>query len=305
MKFGTEILKQADVLATFTEDAPQITRTYLSKEHKQAGEYLIGLMRDAGMTADFDPLGNIVGRYEAGVPFAPVVMTGSHQDSVRNAGRYDGLFGILSPIACVKELNRRGLRLPYTLEIVGFGDEEGVRFPATLIGSKAMAGVFDPEWLDKADANGVTMRQAINDFGGDAEKWRALDRRNGAPNSEHGEVIAFVESHIEQGPVLLNEGLAVGVVTAISAAAVSASCRAPIGTVPACPASPVTLMRKRVAPAMAVTTPTASPSFSSTGPCSMCDSTKATTSPSSLLGTPPRRSSSRHFSASPPKSLIA
>ena len=218
MKFGTEILRQADVLATFTEDAPQITRTYLSKEHKQAGEYLMGLMRDAGMTASFDPLGNIVGRYEAGVPFAPVVMTGSHQDSVRNAGRYDGLFGILSPIACVKELNRRGLRLPYTLEIVGFGDEEGVRFPATLIGSKAMAGVFDPEWLDKADANGVTMRQAINDFGGDAEKWRALDRRNGAHNSEHGEVIAFVESHIEQGPVLLNEGLAVGVVTAIAGA---------------------------------------------------------------------------------------
>ena len=218
MKFGTEILKQADVLATFSEDAPLITRTYLSKEHKQAGNYLISLMRDAGMTADFDPLGNIVGRYEAGVPFAPVVMTGSHQDSVRNAGRYDGLFGILSPIACVKELNRQGKRLPYTLEIVGFGDEEGVRFPATLIGSKAMAGLFDPAWLDKTDANGVTMRQAINDFGGDAEKWRELDRRNASPTSAHGEVVAFVESHIEQGPVLLNEGLAVGVVSAIAGA---------------------------------------------------------------------------------------
>ena len=214
MKFGTEILKQADVLATFTEDAPRITRTYLSKEHKQAGNYLISLMRDAGMNADFDPLGNIVGRYEAGVPFAPVVMTGSHQDSVRNAGKYDGLFGILSPIACVRELNRRGLRLPYTLEVVGFCDEEGVRFPATLIGSKAMAGKFDPAWLDKADADGVTMRQAINDFGGDASKWNELDRRG----EQHGEVVAFVESHIEQGPVLLNEGLAVGVVTAIAGA---------------------------------------------------------------------------------------
>jgi allantoate deiminase len=214
MKHGTEILRQADVLATFTEDAPRITRTYLSKEHKQAGEYLIGLMRDAGMNAGFDPLGNIVGRYEAGVPFAPVVMTGSHQDSVRNAGKYDGLFGILSPIACIKELNRQGKRLPYTLEIVGFGDEEGVRFPATLIGSKAMSGKFDPAWLDKADAEGVTMRQAINDFGGDAERWRELDRRQ----DHHGEVVAFVESHIEQGPVLLNEGLAVGVVTAIAGA---------------------------------------------------------------------------------------
>ena len=214
MKFGTEILKQADVLAAFTEDAPRITRTYLSKEHKQAGLYLIGLMRDAGMNADFDPLGNIVGRYEAGVPFAPVVMTGSHQDSVRNAGRYDGLFGILSPIACVKELNRQGKRLPYTLEVVGFGDEEGVRFPATLVGSKAMAGKFDPAWLDKADADGVPMRQAIKDFGGDANKWGELDRRG----EQHGEVVAFVESHIEQGPVLLNEGLAVGVVTAIAGA---------------------------------------------------------------------------------------
>jgi len=214
MKFGTEILKQADVLAAFTEDAPRITRTYLSNEHKQAGVYLIGLMRDAGMSADFDPLGNIVGRYEAGVPFAPVVMTGSHQDSVRNAGKFDGLFGILSPIACVKELNRRGTRMPYTLEIVGFGDEEGVRFPATLIGSKAMAGQFDSAWLDKADADGVTMRQAINDFGGDASKWSELDRRG----EQHGQVVAFVESHIEQGPVLLNEALAVGVVTAIAGA---------------------------------------------------------------------------------------
>ncbi len=218
MKFGTDILRQADVLAAFSEDAPRVTRTYLSKEHKQAGEYLIGLMHDAGMSAGFDPLGNIVGRYEAGVPFAPVVMTGSHQDSVRNAGKYDGLFGILSPIACVKELNRQHKRLPFTLEIVGFGDEEGVRFPATLIGSKAMAGLFDLAWLDKTDAGGVTMRQAINDFGGNAEKWRELDRRNGAPNSAHGEVVAFVESHIEQGPVLLNEGLAVGVVTAIAGA---------------------------------------------------------------------------------------
>ncbi len=214
MKFGRDILKQADVLAGFTEDAPLITRTYLSKEHKAAGEYLIGLMRDAGMNADFDPLGNIVGRYEAGVPFAPVVMTGSHQDSVRNAGKYDGLFGILSPIACVKELNRQGKRLPYTLEIVGFGDEEGVRFPATLVGSKAMAGQFDPAWLDKVDSEGVTMRQAINEFGGDASLWKELDRRN----EQHGDVVAFVESHIEQGPVLLNEGLAVGVVTAIAGA---------------------------------------------------------------------------------------
>ncbi|TAG06191.1 MAG: allantoate amidohydrolase [Burkholderiales bacterium] len=214
MKFGTDILKQADVLAAFTEDAPRVTRTYLSKEHRQAGDYILTLMRDAGMTADYDAMGNVVGRYEAGVPFAPIVMTGSHQDSVRNAGKYDGLFGILSPIACVKALHARGKRLPYTLEIVAFGDEEGVRFGVTLIGSKAMAGNFDPAWLEKRDANGVSMRQAITDFGGDPDAWRDLDRRG----EQHGEVVAFVESHIEQGPTLLDEGLAVGVVTAIAGA---------------------------------------------------------------------------------------
>jgi hydantoinase/carbamoylase family amidase len=211
MRFGTELMRQADVLGLFSEDTPQITRTYLSEQHKQAGEYLIGLMRRAGMTADFDALGNVVGRYRAAEPKAPVVMTGSHQDSVRNAGKYDGLFGILTAIECVRDLNTRGKRLPYTLEIVGFGDEEGVRFGATLIGSKAMAGSFEPAWLDKADDQGVTMRQALTDFGGDPGGWEAIDRRG-------RNVVAYVESHIEQGPVLLNEGLAVGVVTAIAGA---------------------------------------------------------------------------------------
>ena len=138
-------------------------------------------------------------------------MTGSHQDSVRNAGKYDGLFGILTAIACVKDLHDRGKRLPYTLEVVGFGDEEGVRFGATLIGSKAMAGSFEPAWLDKADDKGVTMRQALIAFGGNPDGWPDVDRRG-------KNVVAYVESHIEQGPVLLNEGLAVGVVTAIAGA---------------------------------------------------------------------------------------
>ena len=208
MKFGTELMRQADALGMFTEDPPRVTRTYLSPQHRRAGEYLIGLMGRAGISAEFDALGNIVGRYEAADPAAPVVMTGSHQDSVRNAGKYDGLFGILSPIACVKDLHDRGKRLPYTLEIVGFGDEEGVRFGVALMGSKAMAGNFEPSWLDRGDEAGVTLRRALVDFGGDPDAWSRLDRR--------GHVAAYVESHIEQGPVLLNEGLPVGVVTAIA-----------------------------------------------------------------------------------------
>ncbi len=204
-------MAQADALGRFTEDAPRITRTYLSEQHKQAGDYLIGLMRNAGMDAGFDALGNVVGRYAAAGAHAPTVMTGSHMDSVRNAGKYDGLFGIITAIACVKDLHARGKRLPYALEIVGFGDEEGVRFGAALIGSKAMAGSFEPAWLDKTDDNGVTMRDALRRFGGDPDGWRALDRRG-------GNVVAYVESHIEQGPVLLNEGLPVGLVTAIAGA---------------------------------------------------------------------------------------
>ena len=211
MRYGIDLMRQADVLALFSEDAPHITRTYLSEQHKQAGDYLIGLMRRAGMMASFDALGNIVGRYEAADPDAPVMMTGSHQDSVRNAGKYDGLFGILTAIACAKDLHDRGKRLPYTLEIVGFGDEEGVRFGAALIGSKAMAGRFEPAWLERADDKGITMRQALIDFGCDPDGWRDIDRRG-------KNVVAFVESHIEQGPMLLNEGLAVGVVTAIAGA---------------------------------------------------------------------------------------
>ena len=211
MKFGPALMAQADALARFTMDAPRITRTYLSDQHKAAGGYLIGLMREAGMAAGFDALGNIVGRYAAADSAAPIVMTGSHQDSVRNAGKYDGLFGILSAIACVRDLHERGKRLPFTLEVIGFGDEEGVRFAATLIGSKAMAGAFDPQWLTRTDAAGISMAQALQGFGCDPSAWRSLDRRGTG-------VVAFVESHIEQGPVLLNEGLSLGVVTAIAGA---------------------------------------------------------------------------------------
>ncbi|MEP7207068.1 MAG: allantoate amidohydrolase [Casimicrobiaceae bacterium] len=211
LRFGTELMRQADVLGLFSATQPHTTRTYLSEQHKQAGEYLIGLMRRAGMSAGFDAIGNIVGRYEAADTAAPVVITGSHQDSVRNAGKYDGLFGIITAIACVGDLHARGKRLPYTLEVIGFGDEEGVRFGVTLIGSKAIAGSFDPAWLDQADESGTTMRQALVDFGGDPGAWATVDRRN-------RNVVAYVESHIEQGPVLLNEGLAVGVVTAIAGA---------------------------------------------------------------------------------------
>jgi allantoate deiminase len=211
MRFGPSILERAEVLGAMTEDPPRVTRTYLTARHREAGETIAGWMREAGMRVEWDAFGNVIGRYDGATPDAPVLMTGSHMDSVRNAGKYDGVFGILSPIACVADLHARGRRLPVAVEIVAFGDEEGVRFGVTLIGSKAMAGAFDPTWLERTDAAGIPMRAALRDFGGDPDALARLDRRG-------GRVVAFVESHIEQGPVLLNAGLALGVVTSIAGA---------------------------------------------------------------------------------------
>ena len=210
-RFGDSILARAERLAAITQDAPRLTRAYLTPEHRQAGELIASWMREAGMSVHWDALGNVVGRYEGAVADVPVLMTGSHLDTVRNAGRYDGLFGILSPIACVADLHRRGVRLPVAIEVVAFGDEEGVRFGVTLIGSKAMAGAFNPAWLDATDADGLSMRDALREFGGDPEAVASVDRRDKG-------VVAFIESHIEQGPVLLNAGLSLGVVTAIAGA---------------------------------------------------------------------------------------
>src|SRR5690606_30150814 len=137
------ILARADQLAAISEEPGRITRRYLTPQHRQAGELIAGWMREAGMEASFDALGNVVGRYAASSPDAPLLVTGSHMDTVVDAGRYDGLFGILSPIACVADLHRRGRRLPFTFEIVAFGDEEGVRFGVSMIGSRALAGRFD------------------------------------------------------------------------------------------------------------------------------------------------------------------
>jgi hydantoinase/carbamoylase family amidase len=206
---GRRLLAQADELAQFTEDPPRVTRVFLSPQHRAAGEKILGWMREAGMSAAFDALGNVVGRYEGATPGAPALLTGSHMDSVRNAGRYDGIFGILCPIESVRRLHAAGKRLPFAIEVIAFGDEEGVRFSATLLGSHALSGTFDPAWLEKKDSTGATMREALRAFGGDPDAIPRLKR-------DPANVLAFVEVHIEQGPVLLNENLPLGVVTAIA-----------------------------------------------------------------------------------------
>lgn len=186
-----------------------MTRLYLSEQHRGCGDLLIAWMTAAGMTAGFDALGNVVGRYAGTDPAAPALMLGSHLDTVRNAGRYDGMLGVLSAIACVAELNRRGRRFPGAIEVIAFGDEEGVRFGVTMIGSGAMAGRFRPDWLDKTDRDDITMRDALLAFGADPDGWPALAR-------DFAHVRAYAELHIEQGPVLLEAGLPAGIVSAIA-----------------------------------------------------------------------------------------
>jgi len=208
---GARIVAHAQALARCSEQADGLTRIYLSKEHRAANELALGWMREAGMAARVDAAGNAVGRYEADRPAQPCLMLGSHLDTVRDAGKYDGMLGVITAIECVRSLNARGKRFPFAVEIVGFGDEEGVRFNATLIGSRAVAGTFRTEVLDSVDRDGISMRDAMRDFGLDPERIGEAARRR-------KDVLAYAELHIEQGPVLEAEELPVGVVTAISGA---------------------------------------------------------------------------------------
>jgi allantoate deiminase len=208
---GAHMMARLDALAAHSEPGEGLTRRFASAEHRAASALILGWMSDAGMAAHMDAVGNCVGRYEGLEPGLPALIMGSHQDSVRNGGRYDGMLGIVTPIACVAALNKRTERLPFAIEVLAFGDEEGVRFQSSLLGSRALAGAFDFEALERVDEDGITMRGAMQGFGLDPEAIGGLARK-----PEH--VLAFVEVHIEQGPVLEAEGLALGVVTGISGA---------------------------------------------------------------------------------------
>jgi allantoate deiminase len=203
------ILERCDALARCSESAEGLTRVYLSPEQRAADALVLRWMGEAGLAARLDPAGNVVGRYEGERPGLPCLMLGSHLDTVRDAGRYDGMLGVVTAIDCVAALSERGVRLPFAVEVIGFADEEGVRFNATLLGSHAVAGTFDRAHLDRADAAGMTMREALRDFGLDPEAIVTAARRR-------EDLLAYAELHIEQGPVLEAEALPVGVVTAIN-----------------------------------------------------------------------------------------
>ncbi|MBI0543812.1 M20/M25/M40 family metallo-hydrolase, partial [Dickeya dianthicola] len=148
------VMTRCDQLAAISETAGQLTRVYLSPQHLQANQQAGEWMRDAGMRVWQDSVGNICGRYEGNAPGAPALLLGSHLDTVRNAGRYDGMLGVLAAIETVSLLHQQGIRLPVALEVIGFGDEEGTRFDVTLLGSRGLTGTWPDGWLSRPDASG-------------------------------------------------------------------------------------------------------------------------------------------------------
>ena len=192
----------------------ELTVTYLTDAHRACAQRLAHWMRsDCGFDeVEIDAVGNVVGVYhgsDRGAGNAKRLLTGSHYDTVRNGGRYDGRLGIFVPMACVRELHRVGRRLPFGLEVVGFAEEEGQRYKAVFLGSGALTGHFDPAWLEQKDADGISMRQAMEHAGLCIADIPKLQR-------DPTKYLGFVEVHIEQGPVLNELDLPLGIVTSIN-----------------------------------------------------------------------------------------
>jgi N-carbamoyl-L-amino-acid hydrolase len=188
----------------------ELTVTYLTDAHRAAARDLQAWMGECGFDeVRQDAVGNVVGVYHGKDRSAPRLLTGSHFDTVRNGGKYDGRLGILVPMACVQALHRAGRRLPFGIEVVGFSEEEGQRYKAVFLGSGALTGQFDRAWLDQQDADGISMRQAMAHAGLNVADIASIQRD---PARYRG----FVEVHIEQGPVLNALDMPLGIVTSIN-----------------------------------------------------------------------------------------
>ena len=219
-KFGTEptlghlVWDWQEALARHSDpgfaEKGQLTVTYLTDAHRACAQRISQNMHDAGFdSVHIDAVGNVVGRYKAATPGARTLMTGSHYDTVRNGGKYDGRLGIFTPMACVREMSRQSRRLPFDLEVIGFAEEEGQRYKATFLGSGALIGQFNPAWLGQKDADGITMREAMQQAGLCVDDIAKLQRNP-------ADYLGFIEVHIEQGPVLNEVDLPLGIVTSIN-----------------------------------------------------------------------------------------
>jgi len=227
-RFGTEpalgnlVWDWQETLAGYTDpgyaEKGQLTVTYLTDAHRACAAQISAWMHEAGFdSVHIDAVGNVVGRYEdqgfdaatGAAPDAKTLLTGSHYDTVRNGGKYDGRLGIFVPMACVRELKRQGRRLPFAFEVVGFAEEEGQRYKATFLGSGALIGHFNPAWLEQKDADGITLREAMRIAGLKEDEIPSIRR-------DPARYLGFVEVHIEQGPVLNRLDIPLGVVTSIN-----------------------------------------------------------------------------------------
>ncbi len=208
-KYGARILDMADQLAQWSEMQGGLTCTYFSPAHKAVAQQLRAWMRSAGLEAEIDAVGNVVGRYATAAPSARTLIVGSHYDTVANAGRYDGRLGILTALVVAEHLARMRRQLPFHLEVIGFAEEEGVRFSAPYIGSSAVAGRFNAALLQRSDSNGVSLGAVLQEHSVDLTTIERLARR---PQTLRG----YLEVHIEQGPQLLERDLPVGIVTSIA-----------------------------------------------------------------------------------------
>ncbi|MDB5744716.1 MAG: amidase, hydantoinase/carbamoylase family [Polaromonas sp.] len=212
---GNRVWDWCEQLSTHSDpghaERGELTVTYLTDAHRACARQLAGWMRqDCGFDeVCIDAVGNVVGIYHGSDPQAKRLLTGSHYDTVRNGGKYDGRLGILAPMACVRELHHHKRRLPYGLEVIGFAEEEGQRYKAVFLGSSALTGHFNPAWLDQKDADGTTMRDAMTHAGLCIDDIPKLKR-------DPARYLGFVEVHIEQGPVLDEMDLPLGIVTSIN-----------------------------------------------------------------------------------------
>jgi len=211
---GQQVWDWQEDLAQFSDpgfkEAGQLTVTYLTEAHVACSKSIQSTMKLAGFDEVLvDAVGNVVGRYHPAVSGAKYLMTGSHFDTVRNGGKYDGRLGIYVPIACVQKLSQAKQRLPIGLEVVAFAEEEGQRYKATFLGSGALVGQFNPDWLSQTDAHGISMRDAMKNAGLNEHEIPNIQR-------QPADYVGFIEVHIEQGPVLNELNLPLGIVSSIN-----------------------------------------------------------------------------------------
>ena len=207
------VMDRCDLLAGFSEEPDRLTRRFATPPMLQIHDTISSWLRNIGMTVEIDAISNLIGRYECrgeACSRSQTLLLGSHLDTVRNAGKYDGLLGVMVALACLERLHARGEHLPFSIELIGFADEEGLRYRSVYIGSKAITGTFEPDDLNLLDEDGISLADAVSAIGGNPDPQVLR-----TPRWSRSELLGYCEVHIEQGPVLEAHNLPLAVVSSI------------------------------------------------------------------------------------------